>query len=658
MKTLSLTLAIALGLAAAPAAIAAAAPPSAEAFFENPAFSGAIISPDGKYLAAKIGAKDKRNMLAVVDLSTQKTQIVAHFSDTDIGNVQWVNGQRLAFDTQDHQVAQGERDYAPGLYAVDRDGARFKQLASRMGNGLKISSAQHVMLPWHTFLRHQPGPQDSDWIYVDDRSDDNVSLVRVNTVTGRTQSVERPGDVKGWLLDQEGRPRLAYAVDKAEASIMLRDNETAPWRTIAKFKPLAAGSDAIWSEAFGAGDTLYVQASKGSDKMSIYRLDLASGKMDDKPLIKLDGYDFGGSLVIRDGKLAGVHYLRDSEGTLWFEPSLQALQADIDKLLPQTVNVLELPADLKAQNVLVRAFSDIRPASFYIYDRSAKTLNKVGDTYPAIAPERMGMQEQVQIKARDGLQVPAMLTLPPQKEAKKLPMVVLVHGGPYVRGTSWGWKPEVQFLASRGYAVLEPEFRGSTGYGKHHFTAGWKQWGLKMQDDIADATKWAVAQGYADPQRICIAGASYGGYATLMGLVKDPDLYRCGVEWVGVTDIKLLFTGHWMYRDDTSDNARQYAMPDLIGDPEKDAEQFKATSPLEQASRITRPLLMAYGGADVRVPLVHGLKLLDAVQRTNKQVEWIEYRQEGHGWYLPANRIDFWTRVDAFLQRNIGKGQP
>jgi dipeptidyl aminopeptidase/acylaminoacyl peptidase len=177
-----------------------------------------------------------------------------------------------------------------------------------------------------------------------------------------------------------------------------------------------------------------------------------------------------------------------------------------------------------------------------------------------------------------------------------------------------------------------------------------------MQDDIADATKWAIAKGYADPQRICIAGASYGGYATLMGLVNDPALYRCGIDWIGVTDIKLLFTGHWMYRDDANETWLRYGMPELIGDPQKDAERFQATSPVEQAHRITQPLLMAYGGADLRVPLVHGIRLRDAVQKNNRQVEWVEYEKEGHGWRLPENRIDFWTRVEKFLDKHIGAG--
>ena len=235
-------------------------------------------------------------------------------------------------------------------------------------------------------------------------------------------------------------------------------------------------------------------------------------------------------------------------------------------------------------------------------------------------------------------------------------MVVVVHGGPYVRGYEWRWSADSLFLASRGYVVLEPEYRGSTGYGEAHFRAGWKQWGLAMQDDIADATRWAIAEGIADPQRICIAGASYGGYATLMGLIRDPALYKCGIDWIGVTDIDLLYSGDWRGDSDLPDAYKRYGMPTLVGDPAKDAAQFAATSPLKQAARITQPLLLAYGGADRRVPLYHGRKFYDALRQTNKNVEWIVYEHEGHGWTLVETRVNFWGRVEKFLQKQIGKG--
>jgi len=204
--------------------------------------------------------------------------------------------------------------------------------------------------------------------------------------------------------------------------------------------------------------------------------------------------------------------------------------------------------------------------------------------HPVLSGAKLSPSARYQ--ARDGMAIPALLTLP-AGGARKAPLVVLVHGGPYVHGNHWGWNPETQFLASRGYAVLEPDFRGSTGYGDTHFRAGWKQWGLAMQDDIADGARWAIAQGLAGPKRICIAGASY--------------------------------------------------------------------SPIQQAARIKAPLLLAYGDVDRRVPMFHGRKFLDAVKPGNSQVEWIEYQDEGHGWQLPANRVDFWSRVEKFLDRHIGK---
>jgi dipeptidyl aminopeptidase/acylaminoacyl peptidase len=226
-----------------------------------------------------------------------------------------------------------------------------------------------------------------------------------------------------------------------------------------------------------------------------------------------------------------------------------------------------------------------------------------------------------------------------------------------VRGGQWGWHPQAQFLASRGYAVLEPEYRGSTGYGFRHYRAGWKQWGRAMQDDIADGATWAIAEGIVDPRRICIAGASYGGYAALMGLINDPALYKCGINWVGVTDIKLLATGHWSFTSDMSDTYKQYGMPELVGDLVADAAQLTATSPLAQAARIKQPLLLAYGAADRRVPLYHGTQFYEAVKRTNADVEWVVYADEGHGWTVPKNRIDFWSRVEKFLDKNIGSGR-
>jgi len=201
------------------------------------------------------------------------------------------------------------------------------------------------------------------------------------------------------------------------------------------------------------------------------------------------------------------------------------------------------------------------------------------------------------IRARDGRDLPLWLTRPPGPSDKPRPAVVVVHGGPHLRGASWGWNADAQFLASRGYVVIEPEMRGSTGYGDAHFRAGFKQFGQAMQDDVADALRWAQAQGLAS-DKACIAGGSYGGYSTLMGLIKDPGLYRCGVAWVALADLELFVSGSWWITDDISTTGRRYTMPEMVGDAEKDAAMLVANSPVRQAARIKAPLLLVHGEAD------------------------------------------------------------
>jgi dipeptidyl aminopeptidase/acylaminoacyl peptidase len=481
-----------------------------------------------------------------------------------------------------------------------------------------------------------------------------VELMQLDTRTGRVTTVQRPANVNQWLLDAKGEPRIAMTHDKDKGALYYRDDATQKWRKLFEYNEFLDNKDTVAPVGFAPDGTLYVTAHAGKDKLALYRFDLATGKRAAEPLVELADYDFRGSLVMTENKLLGVRILTDARSTVWLDAGMKAVQQRIDALLPRTANLVSVAPRAETPWVLVESYSDVQPLFWNLFNTETGKLDRVGNSRDDIDPARMATQDAVRYKARDGLVIPAWLTLPKGKR-KNLPLVVLVHGGPYVRGGEWGWHPDAQFLASRGYAVLEPEYRGSTGFGSKHYQAGWKQWGLKMQDDIADGAKWAIAQGVADPQRICIAGASYGGYATLMGLINDPGLYKCGIDWVGVTDIGLLANGHWSARSDMTVDYVKYGMPTLVGDLVKDAEQLKKTSPLAQAARITQPLLLAYGGADERVPIYHGRKFYDAVKATNKNVEMVVYEEEGHGWYLPKNRIDFWTRVEKFLDKNIGK---
>jgi dipeptidyl aminopeptidase/acylaminoacyl peptidase len=667
-KTIILLACAAVFSHAAVAAEPPARPPIAD-FFENPEFSGALLSPSGKYLAVRVAAKgkdkDQRDRLAVVTLSDNSVLAVGNFSDADIGDFEWVNDDRLVFTATDRSVGQGDLRYAPGLYAINRDGSKFRQLVSRSGKPFITVSqggfGNRELLPWNTYLLGQRNAQDSEYVFVEyaSRSSpgqvDYVDLQRLNTLTGRITSFQRPGQSRSWLLDNNGEPRLTTTVEKGVSTIYYRDPaQQQQWRPLTHFNTYTGGKDAFSPLAFGPDGTLYVVTNAGKDKSAVHTYDLATGKVSEKPVVELAGYDFSGRLIMNQHKMLGIRHLTDARGTTWVDQDMKAMQEQVDSMLPNTVNLLTPPVRPEAPWVLVVAYSDLFPTRTMLYNSETKKLTVIGGSHPNIKAQQMAQQTLVHYKARDGLDIPAWLTVP-QGAGKNLPLVVLVHGGPYVRGSSWGWDAQVQFLASRGYVVLEPEYRGSTGFGVKHFRAGWRQWGLKMQDDIADGTRWAIAQGTADPKRICIAGASYGGYATLMGLINDPDLYKCGVDWVGVTDINLLYDGHWNFTSDLPDGWKQYGMPSLIGDQVKDAEQLKATSPLLQAARITQPLLLAYGGADMRVPLPHGTKFYNAVKQTNPNVEWIEYEEEGHGWALPKNRIDFWGRVEKFLDKNIGK---
>jgi dipeptidyl aminopeptidase/acylaminoacyl peptidase len=304
--------------------------------------------------------------------------------------------------------------------------------------------------------------------------------------------------------------------------------------------------------------------------------------------------------------------------------------------------------------VLIHSWSDRDPGDWIVYTAADQRWRLFARARTAIDPARMATLDFERFAARDGRSIPVWVTRPAASVAPRdrpLPTVVLVHGGPWVRGGHWRWDAQAQFLASRGYLVIEPEFRGSTGYGQDHFQAGWKQWGQAMQDDLADALLWAVAKGLSDPRRACIAGASYGGYATLMGLVRHGEQFRCGAAWVAPTDLRLLY--RWSNASDSIEEWRRYSNPQLIGDPETERAMLEAHSPVLRAADIRRPVLLAMGSSDRRVPLEHGQAMRDALRKAQRPLEWVVYPDEGHGWAKLENRLDFYRRLERFLAEHL-----
>ncbi len=651
-----------IGLFTAP--YTAAALPAVDAFFGSRHISVPKLSPSSRYLAMHSTNTDGRHILVVVDLNEKTRRVVANYADFDVAQFEWVNDRRLVYDLVDKHVGAGKRMFAPGINAVDRDGENFKQLVSMTAEtaveavqAFKLKARER--LSWNHYLFDQTGLQDSDSIYVINPEFENnevkyIDLVLLDTVSGRSKEVVRPSFAHRWILDHQGEPRLVISKNKNLTIIHYKDPKQGQWRKLHEFDRFT-GTDGYQPLAFGPDGTLFVSASISSDKRALYKFDFATNSVDKNAIVILKDFDFDGALIRSKDKLLGVRFRADAESTEWFDPDMQALQKTVDAMLPTTVNLISVGVNSSTPWVLIDSFSDVQAHTYLAYNRQSKALAKVGGNLSDLNPSQLGRLRYERVKARDGLDLPVWVTSPRGTAGKPAPMVVLVHGGPFLRGTSWDFDAEAQFLASRGYVVLQPEFRGSTGYGRKHYEAGWKQWGLAMQNDIADATRWAIAKGIADPKRICIAGASYGGYATLMGLINDPDLFKCGVQWAGVTDINLMYNGHWSRVDDISSAYREYGMPTLIGDQVKDAAQLKATSPIELAQRIKQPLLLAYGGSDKRVPIYHGKKFYEAVKAGNTQVEWISYSDEGHGWSQPETRIDFWSRVETFLAKQIGQ---
>ncbi|MGB5447329.1 MAG: S9 family peptidase, partial [Woeseiaceae bacterium] len=423
------------------------------------------------------------------------------------------------------------------------------------------------------------------------------------------------------------------------------------WTTLVEFEEANGGYYPVWIS--DDGERMYVSSNVDSngemrDKSAIYRYDIDANKIGEL-IFEHPDVDVGG-VWASDVKeeLVAVTYNAEKPGRHFVDQEWEKIIKSIEAAFPdKIVSPSSITED--EMKMIVTVWDSRNPAAYYLFDRSNSNMEELAIAYDWLNADALGEMRPVAIESRDGLTLPAFLTIPPDSDGKNLPLVINPHGGPRARDF-WGFNPEVQLMANRGYAVLQVNFRGSTGYGQEFDKAGWGKWGAEMQNDITDAVLWAIDQDIADPDRICIYGGSYGGYAAMAGLTFTPELYRCGINYVGVTDINLLFEtmpASW--------KLLRAEMKRTIGDPddEEEARLMAERSPINHVDKIKVPLLMGYGKQDPRVVLDHALNLEKKLKQYEVDYELIIEEKEGHGFRKFENQVEWYTKLIDFLDENL-----
>ena len=597
--------------------------------FGNPVKASPRISPDGVRLAYL--APSAENVLNVWVRTIGKTDDIQVTDDTHRGiRIHfWAEDGKHLFYMQD---LNGDENFH--VYSVDIESKVVRDLTPFQG-----IRAEGVMLD-----KKYP---DQMLVGINLRDRRVFDMYRVDLNSGAiTLDTENPGDVLGWVTDPDFQIRAAQAQNPEDASTILRvrDSRSAPWRTLLI---LPFGDNGGIDDFSADGKSLYVETSVGADTMRLVRVDSASGK-ELETIAKDPRVDVGGVIIhpdTRQVQAVGFNYLKNEWRVLD-----QTIKADFDILAKIGRGEFYLSGRDRADKIwLVTYQVDDGPVAWYAYNRESKKPELLFVNQPDLAKYKLAKMEPVVIKVRDGFKLVSYLTLPAGSPGKKLPLVLNVHGGPWGRD-GWGYDPEAQWFANRGYATLQVNFRGSTGFGKKFLHAGDKQWGVgTMQHDLTDAVKWAIAKGIADPKKICIYGGSYGGYATLAGLVFTPELYACGVDIVGPSNIKTLFQSippYW------APFKKQFVLQ--VGDVENNEALNKKISPLFHASNIRVPLIVGQGANDPRVNIREATQMVEAMRAKGLPVTYIVYTDEGHGFARPDNRLDFYGRVDEFLAKHLG----
>ena len=594
-------------------------------FFRNAESRGYQISPDGEYLSFMMPVNTRMNVF-VQKIGEENTTQVTFATERDIAGYFWKGNNRIIYV----QDSKGDENFR--LFAVDRDGKNQKDLTpfDKVRAGVVddlVDNANEMLIQMN-----KENPQVFD-------------VYRINVNTGEMKTVaQNPGNITGWQTDHDGKLRIATTTDGVNTSVLYRDSEEQ------EFKPLITTT---FKETFAPlfftfdNKNLYVSSNIGRDKAAIVEYDIAN-KNKIKVLYENPDYDVSGLNYSRKRKvITFVNYVGWKQEYHFFDKEYKEIYDDLTSKLPGK-QLAVTGINKNEDKLLVRTYSDKSLGSFYFYNVKSKELKKLTDVSPWLNEEQLADQKPITYKTRDGLTIHGYLTLPKGVDPKNLPVVVNPHGGPWARD-AWGFNPEVQFLANRGYVVLQMNFRGSTGYGREFWEKSFKQWGKTMQDDISDGVKWLIDQGIADPKRVAIYGGSYGGYATLAGLTFSPELYACGVDYVGVSNI---FS--WMNAIPPYWEPIREMIYEMVGHPQKDSLLLRDASPVFHVDNIKAPLFIAQGLNDPRVPKPESDQMVEALKKKGIDVPYMVKDNEGHGFRNEENRFDFYGAMEQFFFKHLG----
>lgn len=600
-----------------------------ENFFKNPEKIDYQVSPDGTYFSFMAPYENRLNLF-VQKIGSDTTIRITSETERDIAASMWAGNNRILFikDTG------GDENYQ--LYGVNIDGSDLKSYTNFPNVRTHIIDPLEKIDSLVIIGMNKRNPQVFD-------------PYRLNLNTGElTLLAENPGNIQGWMTDHDGKLRVAIAVvDGVNKQILYRETEDQPFQPVLTTNFKETVSFAVFTSD---NKMVYALTNIGRDKTALVLMDPKT--CEEKEVLYMnDKYDISALSYSEKKNRLTVVACEGHKGMIrhYFDKEEEEIRKKLEAQLPgYDVSITSQSRD---ENIrLIHAGNDRTYGTYYLYDVKENKLTKVADIAPWIKEEEMCAMNPITYTSRDGLTIEGYLTLPKgytMENAKNLPVVVNPHGGPWARD-SWGYNPEVQFLASRGYAVLQMNFRASTGYGRKFTELGYKQWGQAMQNDITDGVEWLIKKGIADPKRVAIYGASYGGYATLAGVTFTPDLYACAVDYVGVSNLLSFMNTIPPYWKPLLD-----MMHEMIGDPETDKEMMEKYSPVFHVDQIKAPLFIAQGANDPRVNKAESDQMVEALRKRGVEVEYMVKENEGHGFYNEENKFDFYRAMEKFLDKYL-----